>query len=235
MTCRSEPSCSLDQRRPCATMTDMVTLRMTAAASAALMVSLLAAGCGSGDDAGDTATSAEAAATTSAPAAAAGEGSVAPGEEESATSSATGASMAATGDACSLLSDENVEAIASGPATPQQISAPGETYSIDACTWSDPEIGPLIALQVITPGAIADPFAILLGASGESPTPYPSLPDGQTWNLGFLPGGGGQGYTVTWTADGQQVALSALGDPITDEVKQAVNSAAEDVNSELGG
>lgn len=216
-------------------MTGMVTLRMTAAASAALMVSLLAAGCGSGDDATSAATSAEAAATTSAPTTGAGETSGTSGDEESATPGATGASMAATGDACSLLSEANVQAIASGPATPQQMSAPGETYSIDACTWSDPEIGPLIALQVVTPGAVADPFAILLGASGETGTPYPSLPDGQTWNLGFLPGGGGQGYTVTWTADGTQVALSVLGDPITDDVKEAVNSAAEDVNAELGG
>lgn len=183
----------------------------------------LATGCSSsGETATPSATAAAGAAESSA-------------AEAGGSPSATGASMAATGEACSLLSEANVQAISGGPAQAQQMSAPGETYSIDACVWSDPAIGPLIALQVLTPGELADPLGTLLGASGETPTDYPALPDGQTWALGLLPGGGGVGYTVTWTAGGQQVALSVLGDPITDEVQQAVDSAATDVNTELGG
>ena len=72
--------------------------------------------------------------------------------------------------------------------------------------------------------------------AGQTPQAVSGLPNGQSWAVGLMPGGGGVGYTVTWTEpNGEQVALSLLGEDIPDANKQSVATVAQQVASELGG
>lgn len=138
-------------------------------------------------------------------------------------------------DPCSVLTANEVLAVLGYSASdPQPVSIPGDAYALSGCTWGGPDQGVYLTLQAFTPGAIEDPLASLLGASGETPTPVSEVPGGELWNLGFLPGGGGQGVTVTWEEDGQQFALSLLGTDISNDQQQALITAAEQAAGALG-
>jgi hypothetical protein len=190
--------------------------------SGVVVLGVLLAGCGS--DSGADAAS-EAAGDTATGAAA----------DASVPSDATGAGAEAVGDACDLLTGDEASAVLGYAAEGQSMGAPGEAYSLSACTWGGADKGTYLALQVLSPGAVADPLGLLLGASGQTPAAYPALPDGQQWELGFLPGGGGVGQTITWAAGQDQVALSLLGDAISSEQQQALQVAAGQVDAALDG
>lgn len=198
------------------------------------------AGCGSDSSGGASqASSPTAAGATGMPSA---EASAAQPESPPASAADAGAgatddpsTVAPAGDACLLLTDDQAAAVMGYAAEGQALSAPGEAYSLSACTWGGPDKGVFMSLQLLTPGAVEDPLSLLLGASGETPTPYPALPDGEVWALGFLPGGGGQGQTITWLDRDTQVALSLLGDPISAEQQAGLEVAAGQVDAALGG
>ncbi|MCB0915506.1 MAG: hypothetical protein KDC23_07360 [Actinobacteria bacterium] len=181
----------------------------------AALPALLATGCAQGEDSSSATT----------PPVVSGEVTPPPGSVSPAT----------TVDPCQTLTAQQVVAVLGYSATsPQSNAVPGDAYALAACTWGGADQGTYLALQVFTPGAVDDPVSVLLGAAGEAPTPYPSLPQGQTWNLGFLPGGGGQGYTITWVEGEEQVALSLLGSDISAQQQQALQTAAGEVAAALG-
>lgn len=218
--------------------------RLVGVCGVLLGVGAALAGCGSDSSSGATEASSSAAAGAAGSAtadASAAEPSAAQTVAAESSTDATGqpsvgaSTVAPAGDACLLLTDEQAAAVMGYSAEGQALSAPGEAYSLSACTWGGPDKGAFMSLQLLTPGAVEDPLSLLLGASGETPTPYPALPDGQVWALGFLPGGGGQGQTITWLDRDTQVALSLLGDPISAEQQAALEVAAGQVDAALGG
>jgi hypothetical protein len=143
-------------------------------------------------------------------------------------------SPAVSQDACELLTAQEVLAVLGySAAAAESISLPGDAYALSGCTWGGADQGVYLSLQIFTPGAIEDPIGLLVGASGETSTPVAGLPGGEAWNLGFLPGGGGQGYTITWDEGSDQAALSVLGENITTEQQDALATAAEQVSAAL--
>ncbi len=143
-------------------------------------------------------------------------------------------SPASSQDPCELLTAQEVLAVLGySAAATESVSLPGDAYALGACTWGGADQGVYLSLQIFTPGSIEDPVTTLLGAAGEAPTPVSELPAGQAWNLGFLPGGGGQGYTISWESGTDQAALSLLGENITPEQQAALLTAAEQASAAL--
>lgn len=200
--------------------TSRVLLLLTAAAA----VGSLLSGCVGSSSSGGSEFSASATTESAAGNASAGAGGSA------------AASSAAQVDACGLLDAPQVVSLIGYASSGQPTTGNSEAYGLAACTWGTADRGLFSSLQVVTPGAVTDPLALLLGGAGQTPQPVSGLPNGQSWAVGLMPGGGGVGYTVTWTEpNGEQVALSLLGEDIPDANKQSVTTVAEQVASQLGG
>ena len=151
------------------------------------------------------------------------------------TASASAAPSGSVGEVCAALTPAQVEAVLGYAATGQGGGGGGsEAFGLAYCTWGSPEKGSLMALQVFTPGAVEDPLGLLVGALPGEPLPVPGLPDGKQYAAGIMPGGGGVGSSVTWTANGRQYALGLVGSDLTAEQQRALAVAATQVTLPAG-
>ncbi len=190
-------------------MARMVRIPARATLPTILAVAALA-GCGSGGGGAATSTAATA------------DG----GQSTGATASAPSATAHAA--ACGALTPDQAKAVTGASATPKSPTNGVQTndaYTLDTCVWGDlTSGGGALALQVFTPGAVANPLGLMLG--GTAATPVPSLPQGNLYRVGLLPGGGGAGVTVTWQEGQSEVALSLLKSSPTAADEQALITAA---------
>lgn len=158
------------------------------------------------------------------------------GTTGSASESAGGATAAASATlptgtpraaACGALTPDQAKAVTGATVTPSSPTnglQANDAYALDTCVWGDLTKGGALALQVFTPGAVADPLSLMTGASAA--TAVPNLPQGKLYRIGLLPGGGGVGITVTWQEGQSQVALSLLKTSPTAADEQALIAAA---------
>ena len=148
---------------------------------------------------------------------------------------ASAAQSGPVGEVCAALTPAQVESVLGYAATGQGGAGGGsDAFGLAYCTWGSPEKGSLMALQVFTPGAVEDPLGLLVGALPGEPMPVAGLSDGKQYAAGIMPGGGGVGSTVTWTANGRQYALGLVGSDLTPEQQRALAVAAAQVKLPAG-
>lgn len=178
-------------------------------AGTAILLALVAAGCGSGggdDSAATTSAGADGATTTVAAA-----GSDSEGTEAAADDAEGGDTTATPPDACALVSDEAASALLGESVT--GVPAPIADVPYAVCQWGELFKGNVLAVQVAGEVDTIRPLQAVASASGQTATPSSVGTDGKYFpGVGYVYGGGGVGQSVLFRHGEWDVMVGVTGE-----------------------